>query len=36
MAREKVKLTKKIDFGGIRGQEDCKLGIHPTIGQKTT
>ena len=32
MAREKVKLTKKIDVGGIRGQEDCKLGICPTTG----
>ena len=32
MAREKVKLTKKIDSGRIRGKEDCKLGICPTIG----
>ena len=36
MARKTAKLTKKIDSGRIRGKEDCKLGICPTIGQKTT
>ena len=26
---------KRIDYWEIRGKKDYKLGIHPTIGQKT-
>ena len=28
----KIKLGEKIDYWKIRGEKDCKLGLHPTIG----
>ena len=36
MAREKLKLTMKNRFRGNKGQRRLQMGIHPTIGWKTT